>query len=183
MAVLKIAKLGNPVLRQIAKQVDLKQLADPKGELQNFIDNMTDTMRHEGGVGLAAPQVNRSLQIVVVEYENNERYPGETSIPLKVWVNPVLSDYSEETALGWESCLSLIDFRGLVPRSTSVRLSAYDRDGKKVVKKVTGFEAVVLQHEFDHLNGKVFLDRIEDLTQLAYQEEFEEFFLNKDKVS
>tara|TARA_B100001123_G_C14895905_1_gene861820 strand:+ start:134 stop:685 length:552 start_codon:yes stop_codon:yes gene_type:complete len=183
MAVLKIAKLGNPVLRQIARQVDLNELAGSQGELQNFIENMIDTMRHEGGVGLAAPQVNRSLQIVVLEYESNKRYPGETSIPLTIWVNPVLSDYSEETALGWESCLSLIDFRGLVPRSTSVTLSAHDRDGNKVVKKVTGFEAVVLQHEIDHLKGKVFLDRIEDLTQLAYQEEFEEFFLNKDKVS
>ena len=74
MAVLKIAKLGNPVLRQIARQVDLNELAGSQGELQNFIENMIDTMRHEGGVGLAAPQVNRSLQIVVLEYESNKRY-------------------------------------------------------------------------------------------------------------
>ena len=182
MAVLKVAKLGNPVLRQIAKQVDLKELADQEGELQCFIDDMIDTMREEDGVGLAAPQVNRSLQIVVLEYENNERYPGESSIPVTVLVNPVLSDYSEEKALGWESCLSLVDFRGLVPRSTSVTLKAYDRDGNKIEKQATGFEAVVLQHEIDHLNGKVFLDRMEDLTQLAYQEEFEEFWLKKDPV-
>ncbi len=182
MAVLKVAKLGNPVLRQIAKQVDLKELADQKGELQNFIDNMIDTMREEDGVGLAAPQVNRSLQIVVLEYENNERYPGESSIPVTVLINPVLSDYDEEKVLGWESCLSLVDFRGLVPRSTSVTLKAYDRDGNKIEKQAAGFEAVVLQHEIDHLNGKVFLDRMEDLTQLAYQEEFEEFWLKKDPV-
>ncbi|MBC8287960.1 MAG: peptide deformylase [Nitrospinae bacterium] len=182
MAVLKVAKLGNPVLRQIAKQVDLKELADLQGELQNFIDDMIDTMREEDGVGLAAPQVNRSLQVVVLEYENNERYPGESSIPVTVLVNPVLSDYSEEKALGWESCLSLVDFRGLVPRSTSVTLKAYDRKGDKIEKHATGFEAVVLQHEIDHLNGKVFLDRMEDLTQLAYQEEFEEFWLKKDPV-
>ncbi len=182
MAVLKVAKLGNPVLRQIAKQVDLKELADQKGELQNFIDNMIDTMREEDGVGLAAPQVNRSLQIVVLEYENNERYPGESSIPVTALINPVLSNYDEEKVLGWESCLSLVDFRGLVPRSTSVTLKAYDRDGNKIEKQATGFEAVVLQHEIDHLNGKVFLDRMEDLTQLAYQEEFEEFWLKKDPV-
>jgi peptide deformylase len=170
-------------LRKISKQVDLKELADQQGELQNFIDDMIDTMREEDGVGLAAPQVNRSLQIVVLEYENNERYPDESSIPVTVLVNPVLSDYGEEKALGWESCLSLIDFRGLVPRSTSVTLKAYDRDGGRIEKRATGFEAVVLQHEIDHLNGKVFLDRMEDLTKLAYQEEFEEFWLKKDPVS
>jgi peptide deformylase len=183
MAVLKVAKLGNPVLRQIAKQVDLKKLTDQQGELQGFIDDMIDTMHEEDGVGLAAPQVNRSLQIVVLEYENNERYPGESSIPETVLVNPVLSDYGEEKALGWESCLSLVDFRGLVPRSTSVTLKAYDRGGDRIEKRATGFEAVVLQHEIDHLNGKVFLDRMEDLTKLAYQEEFEEFWLKKDPVS
>ena len=183
MAVLKVAKLGNPILRQISKQVDLKDLADQQGELQGFIDDMIDTMREEDGVGLAAPQVNRSLQIVVLEYENNERYPDESSIPLTVLVNPVLSDYGEEKILGWESCLSLVDFRGLVPRSTSVTLKAYDRDGDRIEKRATGFEAVVLQHEIDHLNGKVFLDRMEDLTKLAYQEEFEEFWLKKDPVS
>ena len=183
MAVLKVAKLGNPILRQISKQVDLKELADQQGELQDFIDDMIDTMREEDGVGLAAPQVNRSLQIVVLEYENNERYPDESSIPLTVLVNPILSDYGEEKVLGWESCLSLVDFRGLVPRSTSVTLKAYDRDGDRIEKRATGFEAVVLQHEIDHLNGKVFLDRMEDLTKLAYQEEFEEFWLKKDPVS
>jgi peptide deformylase len=182
MAVLKITKLGNPILRQVAKQVSIKELSLQQGELQEFIDDMIDTMREEGGVGLAAPQVNRSIQIVVLEYENNERYPGELSIPLTVLINPVLLDYCEEKVLGWESCLSLADFRGLVPRSTSVTLKAYDRKGNKIEKSATGFEAVVLQHEIDHLNGKVFLDRMEDLTKLAYQEEFEEFWLKKDSA-
>lgn len=182
MAVLKVAKLGNPVLRQIAKQVDLKELADQNGELQNFIDDMIETMREEDGVGLAAPQVNRSVQIVVLEYESNERYPGESSIPVTVLVNPVLSDFTEEKVLGWESCLSLVDFRGLVPRAKAVTLNAYDREGNKVEKRATDFEAVVLQHEIDHLNGKVFLDRMEDLTQLSYQEEFEEFWVKKEPV-
>ena len=177
MTVLKIAKLGNPVLRQVAKPVDLNDLAE--SSMQTFIDDMVETMHHEGGVGLAAPQVNRSIQIVVLEYAENERYPDEVSIPLTVLVNPVLSDYSQETKEGWESCLSLVDFRGLVPRSTTVTLDAYDRQGKKILKTVSGFEAVVLQHELDHLKGFVFLDRMKDLTQLSYQEEFEEFWLKK----
>ena len=178
MTVLKIAKLGNPVLRQVAKSLDLNDLAE--SSMQTFIDDMIETMHHEGGVGLAAPQVNRSIQIVVLEYAENERYPDEISIPLTVLVNPVLSDYSQETKEGWESCLSLVDFRGLVPRSTTVTLDAYDRQGKKILKTVSGFEAVVLQHELDHLKGFVFLDRMKDLTQLSYQEEFEEFWLKKE---
>ena len=181
MTVLKIAKLGNPVLRQLAKPIELNDLAE--SSMQTFIDDMIETMHHEGGVGLAAPQVNRSIQIVVLEYAENERYPDEISIPLTVLVNPVLSDYSQETKEGWESCLSLVDFRGLVPRSTTVTLDAYDRQGKKIQKTVSGFEAVVLQHELDHLKGFVFLDRMKDLTQLSYQEEFEEFWLKKEDAA
>jgi peptide deformylase len=177
MTVLKIAKLGNPVLRQVAKPINLNELSE--SSIQTFIDDMIETMHHEGGVGLAAPQVNRSIQIVVLEYTENERYPDEVSIPLTVLVNPVLSDFSQETKEGWESCLSLVDFRGLVPRSTKVTLDAYDRQGKKIQNTVSGFEAVVLQHELDHLKGFVFLDRMKDLTQLSYQEEFEEFWLKK----
>ena len=179
--VLKIAKLGNPVLRQVAKPVDLNDLAE--SAMQTFIDDMIETMHHEGGVGLAAPQVNRSIQIVVLEYAENERYPDEVSIPLTVLVNPVLSDYSQETKEGWESCLSLVDFRGLVPRSTTVTLNAYDREGNKIQKTVSDFEAVVLQHELDHLKGFVFLDRMKDLTQLSYQEEFEEFWVKKEDAA
>ena len=180
MALLKIAKLGNPVLRQVAKPVSLNELVDPGSELQTFIDDMIETMHHEAGVGLAAPQVNRSIQIVVLEYTENERSPVEVAIPLTVLVNPVLSDYSREKKEGWESCLSLMDFRGMVPRSTTITLNAYDRLGKKIQKTVFGFEAVVLQHEIDHLKGLVFLDRMKDFTKLSYQEEFDKFWVKKE---
>ena len=183
MALLKIAKLGNPVLRQVSKSVDLNELVGPDSELQTFIDDMIETMHHEGGVGLAAPQVNRSIQIVVLEYAENERYPGEVAIPLTVLVNPVLSDYSPEKKEGWESCLSLADFRGMVPRSTTITLNAYDRLGKKIQKTVSGFEAVVLQHEIDHLKGLVFLDRMKDFTKLSYQAEFEKFWVKKEEAT
>ena len=182
MALLKIAKLGNPVLRQVAKPVQLNELVNPDSDLQLFINDMIETMHHEGGVGLAAPQVNRSIQIVVLEYAENERYPNEINIPLTVLVNPVLSEYSKETQDGWESCLSLVDFRGLVTRSTKIMLDAYDRQGKKIHKMVSGFEAVVLQHEIDHLKGFVFLDRMKDLKQLSYLEEFEKFWLIKEET-
>ena len=177
MAKLKIARLGNPVLRQIAQPVDIKKLSDPDNDLQEFIDDMVETMRTDGGVGLAAPQVSRSIQIVTLECKENKRYPEAQAIPLTVLVNPVITRYSEETAMGWESCLSLIDFRGLVRRSREVTVEAYNREGEKVVIPATGFLAIVLQHEIDHLNGKVFLDRMEDLTQLAYMEEFETYWV------
>ena len=182
MALLKIAKLGNPVLRKVAKPVQLDELCNPNSGLQILIDDMIETMYHEGGVGLAAPQVNQSIQIVVLEYTENERYPDEGIIPLTVLVNPVLSEYSQDTKDGWESCLSLVDFRGLVPRSTKITLDAYDRQGRKIHKTVSGFEAVVLQHEIDHLKGIVFIDRMKDFTQLSYQEEFEKFWLKNEDV-
>jgi peptide deformylase len=180
MARLEIARLGNPILRLIAQPVNLKELSDPDGDLQVFIDDMVETMRTDGGVGLAAPQVSKSVQIVTLECEVNKRYPEAGGIPLTVLVNPRITRYSEETALGWESCLSLIDFRGQVRRSREVTVTAYNREGEKTVIEATGFLAIVLQHEIDHLNGKVFLDRMEDLTKLAYMEEFETYWVDQE---
>ncbi|MGP0629009.1 peptide deformylase [Nitrospina sp. 32_T5] len=173
MAVLPIAYLGHPVLRRVADPVDLEQLTAPgDNELQKFIDDMIETMHDEGGVGIAAPQVQRSLQIIVVEYQGNERYPDGSEIPLEVYVNPVITWVSEEKKEFWEGCLSVKDLRGLVSRPSACTMEAYNRRGEKVVVKTDGFLAVVLQHEIDHLNGMVFLDRMEDLTQLSYEKEF-----------
>lgn len=181
MSALKVARLGNPVLRKVAQPVDLGALTVPGGEIQALIDDMIETMRQEGGVGLAAPQVSQSLQIVVVECEGNKRYPDRPDVPLKILVNPVIACYSKEQSCGWESCLSLIDFRGLVPRSDKISVEAYDRFGEKLVFDAEGFFAVALQHEIDHLNGIVFIDRMPDLTKLAYQEEFQTFWVKDER--
>jgi peptide deformylase len=101
---------------------------------------------------------------------------------LTVLVNPSIKHYGEETALGWEGCLSLKDLRGLVPRSKQITVEYFDREGNKVVVNAEGFLAVVLQHEIDHLNGKVFLDRMNDISQLAYVEEFEKYIVKKEAV-
>ena len=183
MAALKVARLGNPILRQKSQPVDLQALQDPNSEIQVFIDDMIDTMHKEGGVGLAAPQVSRSVQIVVLECVDNQRYPGKALIPLTVLVNPKITHYSEETVMGWESCLSLIDFRGCVSRSREVTLEAHDRTGKKSVIQAKGFLAIVLQHEIDHLNGVVFLDRMQDFTKLAYMEEYQTYWMENKPVS
>lgn len=183
MAVLKIAKLGNPILRQIAGPVDLGELIGPQNDaIQGFIDDLIETMRVEDGVGIAAPQVSRSIQIVVVEYAGNERYPGKEDIELMVLVNPVITRYSEKMEEGWEGCLSLENLKGLAKRSTDITVKAYNRDGEKVVVEADGFLAVVLQHEIDHLNGIVFLDRMDDMTKLCFQEEYDRFWLSKETV-
>jgi len=181
MAVLEVAKLGNPVLRKIAEPVDLKALTvSGENELQTFIDDLIETMRVEGGVGIAAPQVSRSIQLLAVEYSENDRYPSQENIPLTVFINPVITRSSVETISFWEGCLSLKDFRGLVPRAREVTVEAFSRDGDKMVVEAQGFFAVVLQHEIDHLQGKVFLDRMTDLTQLAYNEEFETYWADQE---
>ena len=107
MALLKVAKLGDPILRKSTELVSLKNLNSPDGKLQLLIDNMIDTMRKEDGVGLAAPQVFESLRLVVIECSFSDRYSEAPNIPLTVLVNPSIKYYSEETVLGWEGCLSL----------------------------------------------------------------------------
>jgi len=181
MAVLEVAKLGNPVLRERAEPVDLEELtASGENQLQIFIDDLIDTMRVEDGVGIAAPQVSRSIQLLIVECADNDRYPNQENIPITVFVNPVITRFSEATVSFWEGCLSLPDLRGLVPRSREVTVEAWSRDGKKMVVEAHGFFAVVLQHEIDHLQGKVFLDRMTDLTQLAYNEEFATYWVEQE---
>ena len=178
MALLKIARLGNPVLRQIAEPVDVQALvSDPENELHQFIDDLIETMHQEGGVGIAAPQVGRSKQIIVIEYQDNERYPDEQSIPLEVYFNPVVTRLDGEPRSFWEGCLSLKEFRGLVTRPSQVTVEAFNRQGRPVTIEAQGFLAVVLQHEIDHLHGKVFLDRMTDMTQLSYNEEFQAFWV------
>ncbi len=180
MAVLEVAKLGNPVLRKIASPVDLNSLLETEdNSIQSFIDDLIDTMRVEDGVGLAAPQVNRSLRIVALECAHNQRYPDRPDFELLVLVNPEITHYSDEKELGWEGCLSLPDFRGLVPRSRKVIVEAFDRHGEKLSIEAEGFQAVVLQHEIDHLNGMVYLDRMPDMSKLSYQAEFEKYWVRE----
>ena len=182
MALLRVAKLGDPILRQKTKLVDLEVLRSQDNKIQALIDNMIETMREEDGVGLAAPQVFQSLRLVVIGSSFNERYPEAPNIPLTVLVNPSIKCYGEEKALGWEGCLSLKDLRGLVPRSKKITVEYFDREGNPITVNAEGFLAVVLQHEIDHLHGKVFLDRMTDFSQLAYIEEFEKYIANKETV-
>jgi peptide deformylase len=174
MSILKVAKLGNPVLRQAAANLTAEEINSPY--IQKLIDDIVETMRDYEGVGLAAPQVHESKQIVVIESAGSMRYSGAPDIPLTILINPVITWYSDEKAEGWEGCLSVGDFRGVVSRSTSVKVDALDRKGKKVSIDASGFFAIVLQHEIDHLNGIVFLERMKDLKNLSFLKEYERYW-------
>lgn len=181
MAILKVARLGHPVLRRVADPVSAEEITRP--EMQRFIDDMVETMREYDGVGLAAPQVHVSRQIAVLEVESHSRYPDMPRIPLMVIVNPVLTPAAEETAPDWEGCLSIPDLRGMTPRYTAVRLEAYGRKGERIELIAKDFFARVLQHETDHLNGKVYLDRMRDLTTLSHLHEWTRYWARESATS
>lgn len=175
MSILKTSKLGNPVLRRAAQEVSPAELKTPA--VQKLIDDMIETMREYDGVGLAAPQVHESRRIAVMEVHDNRRYPKAPDVPLLILVNPVFESKSEETIEGWEGCLSIEGFRGRVPRSRRVTVGYLDRHGLAQSLEAEGFPAVVLQHELDHLAGKVFLDRMPDLSTLTHLKEYDRFWM------
>ncbi|HEX9779617.1 MAG TPA: peptide deformylase [bacterium] len=170
MAILKVSRLGHPVIRTPAEAVPKEAITSP--EIQRFIDNMIETMREYDGVGLAAPQVHVSKQIAVIEVEKNRRYPGESPVPLTVLINPKITQRAKQQLEDWEGCLSVNEFRGRVPRAASLHVEAYDRKGSKLSFQAHGFFARIIQHECDHLAGKVFLDRMADLSSLTHLQEF-----------
>ena len=175
MAILKVARLGHPVLRQLSAPVPREQIRS--AETQRLIDDMIETMREYNGAGLAAPQVHVLQQICVIEVHGNPRYPEAPAIPLTVLINPVVTALTEETEDGWEGCLSVPDMRGIVPRATSVRLEALDREGNRVDVVAKEFFARVIQHETDHLHGRVYLDRMRDFSTLTHLAEWNRYWL------
>lgn len=175
MAVLPIAKLGEPILRQVAAEVSPADLASP--ETQRLIDDMIETMRAVNGLGLAAPQVFVSKRIAVLEPKPNARYPDAADHGLLVVVNPVFSNESATLREGWEGCLSIDNLRGRVPRHTSLTVDALDRHGRPFRLDAQDFLAVVLQHELDHLWGKLFIDRMTDMSSLCHLAQFEQYVL------
>ncbi|MBI3271693.1 MAG: peptide deformylase [Planctomycetes bacterium] len=174
MSILKIAKIGHPCLRRPNRALTVAELR--KEPVQRFIDDMLETMRDGEGIGLAAPQVHENLQLVVIELskiENSEK----KEIPPLVLANPSFSFLAEERVEGWEGCLSIDNLRGRVPRSKRVAVKYLDRKGEARTLDTQTFLAVVLQHELDHLAGKLYPDRMTDMTKLAHLAEFRRFVL------
>ncbi|MGH7390897.1 MAG: peptide deformylase [Candidatus Rokuibacteriota bacterium] len=175
MAILKVARLGHPVLRRPAEPVPVETLRAPA--TQRFIDDMIETMREYDGAGLAANQVHALQRIAVIEVQANPRYPDAPQVPLMVVVNPVVTPLTDETEDGWEGCLSVPDMRGVVPRVTAVRLECLDRHGERVDLVAKDFFARVIQHETDHLDGIVYVDRMRDLSTLSHLAEWQKYWL------
>jgi peptide deformylase len=175
VAILKVARLGHPILRQRATPLDPARVRD--AGVQRFIDDMVETMREYNGAGLAANQVHTPVQIAVLEVHANPRYPDAPEIPLTVLINPVVTPLTEEREEDWEGCLSVPDMRGRVPRYTSVRLECLDRDGNAMDLVAKDFLARVVQHETDHLQGTVYLDRMRDLSTLTHVAEWSRYWL------
>jgi peptide deformylase len=175
MAILKVSRLGHPVLRHIAEQVAVEEIASP--QFQQFIDDMIETMHEYDGVGLAAPQVHVSKQITVLEVNKPPRYPDAPSVPLTVLINPRVAILSQETVDGWEGCLSIPDMRGVTPRYRELRVEALDRHGTPLDFVARDFHARVIQHEQDHLQGKIYLDRMPSLDTLCHLLEWQRYWL------
>ena len=175
MAILKVARLGHPVLRKVAEPIPVKEIRSP--DIQRLIDDMVETMREYNGAGLAANQVHVLKQVCVIEVNGNPRYPEAPNVPLTVLINPVVTPLIAEMEEGWEGCLSVPDMRGMVSRYTAVRLEAYDRVGKKLDIVAKEFFARVIQHETDHLNGIVYVDRMKDLSTLTHLAEWNKYWL------
>jgi peptide deformylase len=171
MAIRKIATIGHPILRQIARPLTREELASERW--QTFIDDLVETMRDAHGAGLAAIQVYEPVQICVIEVKNNPRYPYKPNVPLTILVNPMLSPLTEDTFQNFEGCLSVPDLRGVVERVTQIRVQAWDRAGNELDFVTNGLTAGTFQHEVDHLLGKIFLDRVRDTTTLCSWKEFE----------
>jgi peptide deformylase len=177
MAVLKVARLGHPILRQIAEPVSPEAIRAP--EIQRLIDDMLETMAEYDGAGLAAPQVHVSRRVVIYGVEANPRYPEAPAVPLTILVNPRITPLGSEQDEDWEGCLSVPDLRGMVPRFTRVKVEALGRDGQPLRFTAEDFHARVVQHECDHLDGKVYLDRMRSMETLSFLPEFERHHLGR----
>ena len=161
-----VLRMGDPRLWRSAKPVE--QFATPA--LHALIADLEDTMRHLDGAGLAAPQIGVDLRLVIFGVDRNVRYPEAEQVPWTVLINPVLTPLSSEVEEAWEGCLSVPGLRGWVPRWRHLRYTGFDAFGRPIDRRVTGFHARVVQHECDHLIGKLYPMRVRDFTQFGYTE-------------
>ncbi len=164
MAVREILKMGDARLLRVAQPVT----AFGTPELRALVEDLQDTMRAANGAGLAAPQIGVDLQVVLFGFDHNDRYPDAPPVPRTLLVNPVITPLSDEQEDGWEGCLSVPGLRGVVPRWTHIRYTGLDEQGQPIEREAQGFHARVVQHECDHLIGRLYPTRMRDLTQLGF---------------
>jgi peptide deformylase len=180
MSILKVAHMGHPVLRARATPVDPADIKSPR--FQQLIDDMLETMKEYNGVGLAAPQVHERLRLFVAGFaprprdeEEEEEEEGDR-VPLMTLINPEITPVGTAVDEDWEGCLSIPEIRGRVPRAREIEVKAYDRRGRRISIHARGFTARVIQHETDHLDGVLFMDRMKSLNTLTYIDEFNRYW-------
>ena len=171
MAVRRIIRMGHPTLRRVARPV--KRMDIGGAPLKRLVDDMVDTLHDYGGIGLAAPQVGESLRLAIVEISGEPtRYGDIPALPLTVFINPEITVVNPDTAGYWEGCLSVPGLRGFVERPQHIRVSALTDTGSRQELELEGFLATVFQHEFDHLDGKLYIDRLHDPAKLVFEDEY-----------
>lgn len=175
MAVREIIRMGHPTLRRRARELSAQEIRSD--ETRRLVADMIDTLRASGGIGLAAPQIDESVRLAVIEIPGGRTRYGEIpAMPLSVFVNPQLEPVAGAERCGyWEGCLSVPGLRGFVTRPQHVRLRALNLQGEPLTLELQGFLATVFQHELDHLDGRLYIDLIEDPTQLVFEEEYERY--------
>ena len=172
MSILKVARMGHPVLRGKARALDRTEMKSPA--IEKLIEDMIETMLEYHGVGLAAPQIHEGLRLFVAALDVDEEGHGAEPV---VMINPEIVPVGNDTVEDWEGCLSVPDVRGLVPRAREIKVRAYDRRGEPVEIEAHDYAARVIQHETDHLDGVLFLDRMRSFESLTFLDEYSRYWV------
>jgi len=166
--------MGHPLLRQPARSLAADEIGSPA--LAALLEDMADTLHDYGGIGLAAPQVGESMRLAMIEIAGEPTRYGELdALPLSVFINPFIEVLDESTEGYWEGCLSVPGLRGFVERPQHIRVNYTTLEGDGHSMELKGFTATVFQHEFDHLDGKLFVDRMTDMSLLVFEREYERY--------
>ena len=166
MPVKKLLRIGDP--RLLKRSTDVLDMTS--SDFQAMLDDLQDSMTHYGGVGIAAPQIGYFMRVMVFGFEENARYPNEEAVPLTILINPEVHILDEEQESGWEGCLSVPGYRGMVPRYKGVRYTGLTPEGVRIEREAHGFHARMVQHEFDHLNGILYPMRMTDMSTLGCED-------------
>jgi peptide deformylase len=178
MAIRKIARLGHPVLRKKCREVTREEISSP--DMRRLVKDMIETMHEYGGVGLAAPQVHEAVKLAIIEYDEDQRAELGTPQPLLVIWNARVKVLDEAPSGFWEGCLSVPGMRGYVERPSKIEVSYLDERGKPQTLLASGFLATVFQHELDHLDGVLYVDKITDKDRFAFSEEYARYHMEED---
>ena len=167
----QIIRMGHPTLREVAEPYPLEKIGSK--EFHELVKDMRETLHEVGGIGLAAPQIDVLYRLAVIEIKNTESRYGEIPLtPFAAYVNPEITVLGDDTAGIWEGCLSIPNLMGYVERPQHIRVDWTNEKGESKSMEAIGLLATVFQHEFDHLNGKLYIDRITDTTKIAFEDEF-----------